>query len=648
MRLIQKLFFSVLSVAFVSLFSFAFAETVSFEVTLDPSTITAGEFTDLQITAIWDDGNTDTDYTDDIFIQIDGFELNDPDVELPGKWFGYFETSDQWKKIYSKGITIKKAGTYTVTVVDTFLNTVKGSATLTVNQEWSTPSLGTLEVTSPTVDSILTSDTVNVTATTSLPNTPIVLYIDEQKVQEGLSDANGDVVMSVSGISPGSHVLVMNAVDLWWAIVATSDEIPFSYEVDHGSLFVWLELSPSNAVIEWEKITAKITTSDVVDTVTIKIWEWAPLPTSKVSKGVFQKELLMEAVGTYPVWLWLSVDGSVTDMMDVDTITVSQDTQKILTLTSAPDSSDDKATLSWTYEGKIKYFKVSYGMNASNLDLSLTTTTPTGKILLTDPTKTRYAQVTPVDKDGNTTGEASETIQIDALRDPDPVCGNQIVEPGEECDDGNTTNWDGCSAVCRIQASAICGNRRIEIWEECDDGNINNNDGCSSICKIEQAQCGNGRLEIWEECDDGNTSDDDTCNSSCKISQPKDIPKECETGGIDISTKVVWWKYYLYRSPVSNAEKYLVYRQETRPGTIGDMRLVGETTDPLFEYPFDPNAAVDQYAWYAVEAVCDHSSPSQLGDFTKVKVWPEETIMMIMLSVLLLWGMVKLQGRRGA
>ncbi len=29
-----------------------------------------------------------------------------------------------------------------------------------------------------------------------------------------------------------------------------------------------------------------------------------------------------------------------------------------------------------------------------------------------------------------------------------PVCGNGIVEDGEECDDGNLTNGDGCSTAC--------------------------------------------------------------------------------------------------------------------------------------------------------------------------------------------------------
>jgi cysteine-rich repeat protein len=31
------------------------------------------------------------------------------------------------------------------------------------------------------------------------------------------------------------------------------------------------------------------------------------------------------------------------------------------------------------------------------------------------------------------------------------VCGNGSVEAGEQCDDGNTTSGDGCSATCKIE-----------------------------------------------------------------------------------------------------------------------------------------------------------------------------------------------------
>ena len=35
------------------------------------------------------------------------------------------------------------------------------------------------------------------------------------------------------------------------------------------------------------------------------------------------------------------------------------------------------------------------------------------------------------------------------------VCGNGVVDPGEECDDGNTTPLDDCSANCRIENCLI-------------------------------------------------------------------------------------------------------------------------------------------------------------------------------------------------
>jgi cysteine-rich repeat protein len=31
------------------------------------------------------------------------------------------------------------------------------------------------------------------------------------------------------------------------------------------------------------------------------------------------------------------------------------------------------------------------------------------------------------------------------------VCGNGVVEPGEQCDDGNLTNGDGCSETCETE-----------------------------------------------------------------------------------------------------------------------------------------------------------------------------------------------------
>jgi len=78
------------------------------------------------------------------------------------------------------------------------------------------------------------------------------------------------------------------------------------------------------------------------------------------------------------------------------------------------------------------------------------------------------------------------------------VCGNSIVETGEQCDNGlvngqvcslvygGTCNY--CNAVCVLVnlVGDYCGDGLLDLVnEKCDDGNLVNGDGCSSACLIE-------------------------------------------------------------------------------------------------------------------------------------------------------------------
>ncbi len=64
-----------------------------------------------------------------------------------------------------------------------------------------------------------------------------------------------------------------------------------------------------------------------------------------------------------------------------------------------------------------------------------------------------------------------------------PVCGNAIVQSGEECDDGNVSNSDACLNDCTL---ATCGDGFIRAGvETCDDGNTRSRDGCSSTCVVD-------------------------------------------------------------------------------------------------------------------------------------------------------------------
>ncbi len=64
-------------------------------------------------------------------------------------------------------------------------------------------------------------------------------------------------------------------------------------------------------------------------------------------------------------------------------------------------------------------------------------------------------------------------------------CGDGVIDRmyGEECDDGNTLDSDGCSAICTRES--VCGDGILDAanGEACDDGNTAGGDGCSADCQ---------------------------------------------------------------------------------------------------------------------------------------------------------------------
>ncbi len=110
------------------------------------------------------------------------------------------------------------------------------------------------------------------------------------------------------------------------------------------------------------------------------------------------------------------------------------------------------------------------------------------------------------------------------------MCGNGIVETGEQCDDGanNGTSTDTCGTDCKTHvcgsgsAAPVCGNGVVEPGEECDDGAANgtNGDACTSQCHATHlCCCGDGIVDPGEQCDQGanNGAPGGTCSDTCQL-----------------------------------------------------------------------------------------------------------------------------------
>ena len=130
-----------------------------------------------------------------------------------------------------------------------------------------------------------------------------------------------------------------------------------------------------------------------------------------------------------------------------------------------------------------------------------------------------------------------------------PSCGDGVVEPGEECDDGNTTNGDGCDNTCKFSCVSTDTTRNCTPADSCaGKGTCNdtthicaagtplmNGVMCGTmggICKAgvcTSAACGDGVVEAPEQCDFGAGNGVGTgCEANCKFS--------CETTPSDTCT----------------------------------------------------------------------------------------------------------------
>jgi cysteine-rich repeat protein len=124
---------------------------------------------------------------------------------------------------------------------------------------------------------------------------------------------------------------------------------------------------------------------------------------------------------------------------------------------------------------------------------------------------------------------------------PASVCGDGVVEGGEDCDDENEEDGDGCDGACAFESGwscstdeptecePRCGDGRLVGAEleagGCDDANGDTGDGCDDDCEVEPGfvctdapsecspTCGDGVIDDGESCDDGNDDAGDGCNA---------------------------------------------------------------------------------------------------------------------------------------
>jgi cysteine-rich repeat protein len=111
-------------------------------------------------------------------------------------------------------------------------------------------------------------------------------------------------------------------------------------------------------------------------------------------------------------------------------------------------------------------------------------------------------------------GETNLTVAYSPAVPGESGCSFRLVFGIANGEDTEFTPFDLGAGACQINGS---GDKfsSTEPGEDCDDGNFVNGDGCDNNCTI--TRCGNGIVTGGEVCDDGNLEDADACPLDCGV-----------------------------------------------------------------------------------------------------------------------------------
>jgi cysteine-rich repeat protein len=143
-----------------------------------------------------------------------------------------------------------------------------------------------------------------------------------------------------------------------------------------------------------------------------------------------------------------------------------------------------------------------------------------------------------------------------------PCCGNGATDPGEDCDDGNTSNTDACLNGCE---AASCGDGFVRTGvEQCDLGAGNSNApnaACRTDCQ--PRRCGDGIVDgaSGEECDAGGAPSS-TCSPTCFEQPPPTAGLIAGKGNASTDCALEW----AMDNPALDRKGLPSFRQSCRDG----------------------------------------------------------------------------------
>lgn len=508
------------------------------------------EKVDLIVTAVRADWSTENQYSWSILMFFDSNDqvYDDSIFTVPANSIYTFIPEDLWRKVFSKALSVSRAGTYNFVVSDLTSASIEGSKTLIVGWDpTDSEDLQSILVISPASWDTISSSIINILWKTDAARAPLQVYINWKLLDqewETLSNWEFNVFLSDATINSGQNTMQIRITNFDGVVIWKSPEIPFIYNPPASDwLFKWLTISPWTTIKAGEKITFLVQTDASVNSAQIKVWD-VVRPLTKDTPTTFSNDVILDTPWTFPVDVTLILSDGERKLYEDQSVLIVKDQVKVEQVKLIRDAVNDwTIQVSWQIVWwTANNFIIQYGTQRDLLSLRQDTQ-ETSYLFQWLTWDTYFFQITPVDEAWAAIWQASDIVSI----------SSQLL----------TSAWT--SSTCSVQ---------------------------------------------W----------------------------------LSVSTARIWDSYYLVWPNIQWATNYIVYRSEFDTNSISNMQKIWETTDTKFAYPFDPYATEDQYAHYAVQAICSDWQTLQLGWTKKVQVGPATDLFFLFLITLLGYMLYVLYG----
>jgi hypothetical protein len=421
-KLYNKVLFSIFSLTLL-LFSFVYAEDPdSFLVEVQPSSFWVNESVDITISAV-KDWEVIQDYIWDVFIEVRW--IMPDDYIVPSNGLYSFLIQDQWVKLFSKWLEIKKAWTYNIRVSDIIDENIMWETTVIVwnlNAAWD---LKTINITSPINWSTENKSAINVIwSSFDLRNSPVEVYLNNMLAGSSNTDSMWNFNVYISDLNPGENQIQAKITDINDILLWESNVILVNYESPSDWVFNSIEILPSGSLKQWDQATFNVYVAEDVTSVEMSFSDGTSYPLDRLSPGVFKKDMTL-------VWEW-STDVSISlvhgwNLKDYDNVAnffvkESKSVGSIRFVSTWVDGTS--VYVSWDAIWNSPRYRVSYGTDRNSLQKTVDVNSTQILIENLQIDTVYYFQITPLDDWLNTAGESSEIVEYN----PKEIASSCVVK----------------------------------------------------------------------------------------------------------------------------------------------------------------------------------------------------------------------------